>query len=100
MANVRSGNSHYVDSTGQLRDDACRISKIICTATGGAGALELRDGADSVKKIDIRVDTASKTQMLDFGVDPMFCPTGLYVHTLTNCIACILYTHGDPNHAV
>lgn len=92
MANARSGNTHSVDSTGVLVSDACKIAQVLVTATAASAILELRDAAGSIVKLNLRVAASGDTGVFDFALNPVFCPNGLKVQTLTNCIAFVVYT--------
>jgi hypothetical protein len=92
MANARSGNSHYVDSTGTLSSDACKIAGVIVTATAANAILALQDAAGSVNKTNLRVATSGDTVFFNFAASPIFCPNGLKASTVTNAIVTIIYT--------
>ena len=92
MANARSGNSHYVDSTGTLSSDSCKIAGVIVTATAASAILALQDAAGSVNKANLRVATSGETKHFDFSQTPIFCPNGLKASTVTNAIVVVIYT--------
>jgi hypothetical protein len=91
MANARSGNTHSIDATGVLSSDPCKIAMVLVTATAATAILELRDAAGSVVKLNLRAATSGDTAVFDFALNPIFCPNGLKVQTLTNCIAFVVY---------
>lgn len=99
MANYRSGNIHFVDSTGALRSDKnVKVAKIIITATGANAVLELRDSSDTNVLMELRNATSGTSQEIDFLVPALF-PNGVYAHTLTNAKAVLIYTQGSGQEA-
>lgn len=95
MANARSGNTHSIDATGVISADSCRIAMVLVTATAASAILELRDAAGTIVKLNLRVAISGDTGVFDFALAPIFCPNGLKVQTLTNCIAFIVYNNGS-----
>ena len=91
MANVRSGNSHYVDATGVLESEACSITGVVLTATSANAVLELADSAGTTKKLNLRVATSGESRHFNFSEASIYFPNGIKVATLTNAIATVLY---------
>lgn len=91
MANVRSGNCHYVDSTGTLDSAAVRVAAVVLTATGASAVLELTAADGTTKQLNLRVATSGETKHFDFSTKVLSFPAGLRVTTLTNAIATIVY---------
>lgn len=96
MANVRNGNSVYIDSTGTVDASGVRVVGIVLTSTAANAVLVLTDNAGSpVNKCDLRVATSGESQFFDFSISPLWFPSGLKVGTLTNAKAMIVYTNGN-----
>ena len=93
MANVRSNNTHYIDSTGALIDANVKVVGITLTATAANAVLLLKNYADSRSKIDLRVATSGATEFFNFAETPLVFPDGIYVKTLTNAIATLIYNN-------
>lgn len=91
MANVRVGNSVYVDSTGNLGTDPVKVVRILVTATAASAVVVLADAAASSKKFDLRVATSGETVQFDFTLSPVLFPGGVKVVTLTNAIVTVIY---------
>lgn len=96
MANVRSGNTHYIDSTGTLTADKNdKVAYVVLTASSANAVILLTDaGSGTRSKIDLRVATAGTTQVFDFSEVPLVFSNGVRVGTLTNAVATIVYTKG------
>lgn len=93
MANVRNGNTYYIDTDGEgLEEKNQAVVYIILTATGGAALLELGDnisGATYPIKVAIKAE-ADTTKHLILNESAMIFPNGIYVKTATNCQATLL----------
>ncbi len=62
MANVKAGNTYYVDTTGTLSDIGNSVVKmIIIQATSGNGTLVITDG-DNRNKLSFKIITSGDTQ--------------------------------------
>ncbi len=92
MANTRSGNSHYVDSTGVLETAAMKIAGVLVTATGANAVVAIADSAGTTAKLNLRVATSGECTHFDFALIPILFPNGVKVTTLTNAIATVIYT--------
>jgi hypothetical protein len=90
MANVRNGNTVYVDSTGDLTTTATRVYYIIMSATGGGAILVLQDAGANVNKMRLSHPNDKETHVFDFTARPLYFPGGVAVSTLTNCNATIV----------
>lgn len=91
MANVRSGNTHFVDSTGSLSQEKnLRIGQVILTATSANAVIVLSDHAGTTKKLELRVAASGESRSFELPV-PMIFPNGINVTTLTNCVATLVY---------
>lgn len=94
MANVRNGNTVYVDATGAITDSGAKVAGVVLTATAANAVLVLQDSSGSpVNKVDLRVATSGSSQFFDFSVTPLWFPNGIEIGTLTNAKAMIVYTN-------
>lgn len=92
MANIRNGNTHYVDSTGTLSETKnVRVTGIVLTATTAGAVLVLKDPSTSALKIELRVAATNTSQYFAFRETPLYFPNGISVFTLTNAKATIVY---------
>jgi len=95
MANVKSGNTWYIDSTGDLDGSisytALNVHHIVVTSTGSAGTITLQDAATNVNKISLAVE-ANKTLHIPLRDNPIAFSGGIGVSALSNCTASIVYT--------
>lgn len=85
MANVQNNNTIYVDSTGQLTTRKNTVLKYIILTSAAAGDnLVLKDSDNSGDlKIDVKVDAADKTQVIDLDGSNIVFPNGIYASTVT-----------------
>jgi hypothetical protein len=90
MANVRNGNTVYVDATGDLTTTATRVYYIIMSATGNGAVIVLQDSAANVNKMRLSHPNDKETHVFDFTARPLYFPGGVAVSTLTNCNATIV----------
>lgn len=95
MANIRSGNTYYVDSTDTLEIGALAVSSIILTSDGGDGQLILQDPAVSpATKINLKV-LDGESLFIEFEKDSLFFPNGIQVSTLSNAVATIVFKENN-----
>ena len=95
MANVRSANSYYVDSTGTLAVLGLSVYSILLTSNGGAGTLVLQDNATvPVTKLTLKVLNTEST-LIDFNLMPITFPNGIKVSTLTTALATIVFKEAN-----
>ncbi len=93
MANVRTGNTHYVDATGVLEAEGCRVAQFLVTATAASAVVVITDNAASPKnKLNLKLATDGETKQFDFSDSPLSFPAGLRVGTLTNAILMVVYS--------
>lgn len=93
MANVRSGNNHYVDTAGVLTSEKnVRVSNIIITATAANAVVAFQDASGTYDVLNLRVVTSGATQQFTFLDTPLLFPIGVKVSTLTNAIVMVIYT--------
>lgn len=91
MANVRSGNTYYIDSTGDLAIKNLKVSKVTVTSTANSAAIIMQDVETQLNKVEFRIDTTDKTQSFDYIINPMLFTNGLRISSISNCNAtCIL----------
>lgn len=93
MANVRSGNTHWVDALGVLTSDSVKVAGITVTATAANAQVGLADSAGTTSKIELRVATSGETKHFDFSASPLIFPTGMKVTALANANATVIYTN-------
>jgi uncharacterized protein YfaS (alpha-2-macroglobulin family) len=90
MANVRNGNTVYVDATGDLTTSGTRVYFIVLTPTSGSASIVLQDAGANVNKFRADQTASNGTQVYDFSARPLYFPGGVAVSTLTNCTATIV----------
>lgn len=90
MANVRNGNTIYVDSTGDLTTTATRVYYIVLAASAANAILTLQDSGANVNKLTISTPTDKDSRVLDFSSRPLFFPGGVSVTAITNGVATIV----------
>lgn len=98
MANVRSGTTWFVDSTGSLAasQDQFYVSQIIISGSHASsiGNIVLKDISPSANiKFTLYVP-AGQTYVLDFSKDPQAFYGGINVSTLSNVVATIVVKGG------
>lgn len=93
MANIRSGNSYYIDTASVSLDiPGIQVIGIILTGAGGAAELALSDnvsGASYPSKINVRAASGSTIQLI-LEDSPLVFPNGIRVVTATNCNATLI----------
>lgn len=89
MANVKNGNTRFIDTVGEVSNKSTSVQYVLLTATGANAVLVLSDGTDE-KKADLRLATSGETKLFDFREFPMHFPTGVKVTTLTNAVATLV----------
>lgn len=95
MANVRSGNTFYIDTAHSTSADDLLVKNIramyvVVTATSANAAVVLADASTSDKKCDLRIATSGNSQLFRFDNAPIVFANGIKVTTLTNAIATIV----------
>lgn len=93
MANIRSGNTYYIDSASvSLEAPGIQVIGVILTGDGGVAELVLGDnisGASYPTKLSVR--TADDTTIyLDLSVTPIVFTNGIRVATATNTKATLI----------
>lgn len=90
MANVKNGNTIYVDATGDVVNIPTKVYGVLLTATSANAHLKLSDTAASVAKLDVRVSGSHDSHYIDFSDNPLFFPNGVEVTTITNGVATLV----------
>ena len=95
MANTLNGNTWYVDTQYVSASDDLDVKNLLVdyifvTATAASAQVVLIDPSNSAVKFDLRVETADHTEAFSFEKNPIRCPNGLRVQTLTNAVATIV----------
>lgn len=83
MANNRTGNKFYVDSTGELTADKTLVSYILFTPDAANDQMVIRESSNGADVLYFRAATAKDTQLFDFSAKPLVFPNGVYIQTLT-----------------
>lgn len=83
MANVRTGNKFYVDSTGELTSVRTQVAYILFTPANAGDQIVLRESAAGADVFQLQAAVADDTKHFDFSARPIVFPNGIYVQTLT-----------------
>lgn len=91
MANVKAGNTYYIDTNNKTLADMGNsvIKMILLTATSANAVLVLQDSNSQIK-FDLRNADAGTTERFNFVGAEIGINSGLKVTTLTNCNATIV----------
>ncbi len=93
MANTRSGNVFYVDSTGELTTDASiKLIGILFTTNAANDTLVMKESSGGANKLLIKHATAGDTKFIDLSTTPILFTVGMYVSTLTASATVTLIT--------
>lgn len=90
MANVKHGNTIYIDATGDVTSNKTHVYQVLVSATAANAQVVLGNIGASEKQLDLRVATDGDTKSFEFVVPVMF-PDGVEVITLTNAIVTLVY---------
>lgn len=90
MANARSGNTFYVDGTGDLTTTGTRVYYITISATGNGAVLILQDAGSHANVMRLSAVNDKDSHIFDFSARPLFFPGGIEVDTITNMNATIV----------
>lgn len=95
MANARTGNIIYIDTTSnQITTDLnLKVASILFTSSGAGDALELRESSSGTTKVYIKNATANNTEQFIFET-PIVFSQGIYVQTLSSGAKAILVLVG------
>lgn len=100
MANVKSGNTWYIDSTGSLvltsvtTATAINLIYLVLTPTAANGRIVLEDDLTGSVKLDFRTGSELVTEVLDLSTYPITFSNGINVATLTNAVATLVIKDG------
>jgi hypothetical protein len=93
MANARASNVWDVNATGALTTEKSQILLgVIMTATSTGASLVLAESSGAAVKFRADIATDDTTQLFDISNFPIFFSQGIYVQTLTNCVAQLVIT--------
>lgn len=90
VANVRNGNTYYVDSTGSLDIKNIKISSIYLTSTGASARIVLSDSSTGATKIDLRIAASGESKLFESENASIVFPNGITITTLSNAVATLL----------
>lgn len=100
MANIRNGNTFYMDTqfstaADELAIKGVRVPYILVAASSASNTLLLADSVTGARKLDIvNLDNAGgigDTRLFDFREYPMLFPNGIRPVTLVNVtVTCII----------
>jgi hypothetical protein len=92
MANVRSANTYYIDTQGETLDiKNIKVLYIVINSTAANAQLVLQDVTTGNTKLNLRVDSAHKTEYFDFADNPIVFPNGINPSALSaNCTATLV----------
>lgn len=90
MANVRAGNTIFIDSTGTAIDKTVKVAYMVVVGHSGAGDFDLLDNTPG-QATKMHVEAASgSTVYLDFSKYPILFSEGVVVETATNVHATLV----------
>lgn len=90
MANVKAGNTYFIDTTDTLADVRnSKIKMIIIQATAANGTLVIQDGS-SQNKLSLKVVTSGETKRFNFDGAEISVNNGLKV-TVSNTVSTIIF---------
>lgn len=91
MANKRSGNTIYIDSTGTLSTEkALKIASIIFTPTAADGSITLVDALTDDTKIHVAGAVANDSKHIVLEKEAALFANGIKVSVLTNAVATLI----------
>lgn len=91
MANQRSGNTVYTDTTGDVATETIYLIGLILTPTAASAVIVLKDRTNAGNtKMDYRAATSGVSSHLDLTQSPMIFTNGINVATLTNAVATLI----------
>jgi hypothetical protein len=93
MANVKNGNTLFVDSTGAVSSTKTLVHYVIVTATSANAVVVFSDATTLQKKADIRVVAAGETQRFDFSANPIHFPNGVHATTVTSAAVTLVVSY-------
>ncbi len=91
MANIRNGNTYYIDTASVTLDvPMVRVKSITLTATNATNALILGDGDNSYPTKLSLVGTNGVSLVFDYSLSPIYFANGIRVKTVTACTATVV----------
>jgi hypothetical protein len=103
MANVRSGNSYYIDTassagTNLLAEKNLKVTSILFTSDVSGDSITINNldsagtGAGAIKLL-IMNSEATDTKVVDFTTSPILFSNGIYISALSaSCTASIIFS--------
>ena len=92
MANAKASNVWDVNATGALTTDKSHLLfGVIMTATGASASLVLTEASGGATKFRYDIANDETSEFINLGETPIFFSQGMYVQTLTNCVAQLIY---------
>lgn len=85
-----SGNSVFIDSSGEVNNTPINVLSIVITATSANAVLVLEDTQTGSKKLDLRVADSGASQKFSFEHAAIYFTGGITVTTVTNAVATIV----------
>lgn len=83
MANARTSNKIYIDSTGEITTSAIKVSYIVFTPDTANDQIILKETSSGPTCLKVRGATAKDSIILDFSISPALF-NGLYIDTLSS----------------
>lgn len=96
MANVRNGNTFYIDTQRSSASDDLiiknlKVSDVIITVSAAGGLVVLSDVTTTNIKLSLKVATDEETKHFKFHSSPVVFPNGISATTLTNAVVtCVI----------
>lgn len=99
MANVRRGNTWWIDATGALGSATSNVKtllySVVITPTSANAILKLQDNSSTAQDlVEFRAATSGDSKTFDFSRKPIVFPNGIKVATVTNCNAAVVVEGG------
>lgn len=89
MANVKSSNTLYIDSTGLVEGTRASVAYIIVTPSATNASITLQDGLTTANKATFKVADLN-THSFPFYETNMLFANGINVSAITSCVATIV----------
>jgi len=96
MANIRNGNTYYIDSTGAVTTGPNdKVTAVVLAGTSGNATLSLADnnaGASYPAKLTIVTPNNSTIHIKDIAI---LFPSGVYVSAISGGVATLIVNQGS-----
>lgn len=96
MANTRTGNVLYIDSTGvalTVTGKGAKVTHIVYTAGAAAVTVDVFDGA-SDRKFLLALTSDNSTVSLDLSANPMSFRTSININSITSGLLMLVLKEG------